>query len=454
MSQVIDAVLDTTTPDSHLAGKVTSGGIVNAAMAVANTDGPHVTSSSTVGSINSAAGLDGFQVTFNEEINPATFTSSEVTLTGPNGTISGVSVSVVAGSNDHEFTISFSGQTTPGPYTLTVGPDIQDWYGNEMNQNGNGVNGEPSDAYTTTFQATTPTFSVSGVPASVTAGASQTFTVTAVGPGGVTDTSYIGTVHFTSSDPKAVLPANFPFTAADDGQYTFTVTFKTAGTQSITATDTTTSTITGSEGGITVSPAAASSFQVTGFPSPDTAGAAEIITVTAYDAYGNIATGYTGTVHFTSSDPKAVLPANFPFTTADDGQNTFTATLETAGTQSITATDTSSSTITGSETGIKVNAAAATLLMLSGFPGTVTAGAADTSRSRPTTPTATSPRATSVRCTSPAATPRPSCPPISPSPPPTPGSPPSRSRSRRRGRSRSPPPTPPPRPSRGPPACP
>ena len=378
MSQVIDAVLDTVTPDSHLTGKVTSGGIVNAAMAVANTDGPHVASSSPVGSINSAAGLDGFQVTFNEEINPATFTPSQVTLTGPNGAIGGLTVSVVSGSNDHEFTISFAGQTAPGTYTLTVGPDIQDWYDNEMNQNGNGVNGEPSDAYTTTFQATTPAFSVSGVPASVTAGAAQTFTVTAVGPGGVTDTSYIGTVHFTSSDPKAVLPANFTFTSADDGQYTFTVTFKTAGTQSITATDTSSSTMTGSEGGITVSPAAASSLQVTGFPSPDTAGAAESITVTAYDPYGNIATGYAGTVHFTSSDPKAVLPANFAFNSTDDGTSTFTATLETAGTQSITATDTTTSTITGSQTGIDVNAAAATLLILTGFPGMVTAGVADT----------------------------------------------------------------------------
>ena len=40
MSQVIDAVLDTVTPDSALAGKVTTGGVVNAGAAVANTDGP------------------------------------------------------------------------------------------------------------------------------------------------------------------------------------------------------------------------------------------------------------------------------------------------------------------------------------------------------------------------------------------------------------------------------
>ncbi len=376
MSQVIDAVLDTVTPDPALAGKVTTGGIVNAAAAVANTDGPHVVSSSPVGSADSAAGLGGFQVTFNEEINPATFGASQVSLTGPNGAIGGLTVAVVPGSNDHEFTISFAGQTTPGAYTLTVGPDIQDWYGNEMNQNGNGVNGEASDAYTTSFQATTPVFSVSGVPASVTAGAAQTFTVTALGPGGVTDTSYVGTVHFTSTDSKAVLPANFTFTAANDGQVTFSVTFKTVGTQSITATDTTTSTITGADGGIVVAPAAAATLKLTGFPGTDTAGAAENLTVTAYDAYGNIATGYTGTVHFTSTDPKAALPANFTFIASNDGQVTFSATLETAGTQSITATDTATSSIKGSETGITVKAAAATVLLLSGFPGTITAGAA------------------------------------------------------------------------------
>ena len=45
MSQVIDAVLDTVTPDPALAGKVTTGGIVNVGAAVANTDGPYVVSS-------------------------------------------------------------------------------------------------------------------------------------------------------------------------------------------------------------------------------------------------------------------------------------------------------------------------------------------------------------------------------------------------------------------------
>jgi subtilisin family serine protease len=157
MSQVIDAVLDHTTPDSNVAGKVKTGGIVNATAAVANTDGPHVVASTTVGSVSTAGGLSGVQVTFNEEVNPSTFTSAQATLTGPNGAISGLTVSVVSGSNDHQFLISFPGQTTPGTYTLTVGPAIQDWYGNAMNQNRNGVNGEASDAFTTAIQETNTT---------------------------------------------------------------------------------------------------------------------------------------------------------------------------------------------------------------------------------------------------------------------------------------------------------
>ena len=75
MSQVIDAVLDHTTPDAALAGKVTTGGIVNAAAAVANTVGPYVVSGSPDGSVNNPSGLSTVQLTFNEEINPSTFTA-------------------------------------------------------------------------------------------------------------------------------------------------------------------------------------------------------------------------------------------------------------------------------------------------------------------------------------------------------------------------------------------
>ena len=102
------------------------------------------------------------------------------------------------------------------------------------------------------------------------------------------------------------------------------------------------------------------------------------MTVTAYDAYGNVATGYTGTVALTSSDPHAVLPASYTFTAADAGTHTFAVTLDTAGTQSITATDTVTSSITGSESGITVQAAAAKTLAFTGFPTSDTAGTTGT----------------------------------------------------------------------------
>ena len=104
---------------------MTTGGIVNAAAAVANTDGPYVVSTTPDGSINSGSGLGSVSLNFNEEINPATFTPAEVTVTGPGGTISGVTVNAVSGSDDHEFTISFPTQTAAGTYTLTVAPPFR-----------------------------------------------------------------------------------------------------------------------------------------------------------------------------------------------------------------------------------------------------------------------------------------------------------------------------------------
>ena len=149
------------------------------------------------------------------------------------------------------------------------------------------------------------------------------------------------------------MPANSTFTAADNGVHTFTgLTPKTAGSQTVTATDTVTSSITGSAT-VAVSPAAASTLVVTA-PASATAGAPFSVTVTAKDPYGNTAngstTGYLGTVHFTSSDGQAGLPANYTFTAGDAGVHTFTngVTLNTTGSQTVTATDTVTSSITGS----------------------------------------------------------------------------------------------------------
>src|SRR5439155_760127 len=170
-------------------------------------------------------------------------------------------------------------------------------------------------------------------------------------------------VHFTSSDGDAVLPGNYTFVSGDAGVHTFTngVTLETAGSQSVTGTDTVTSTITGTSGTITVSDASAIHFAVSSSVS-STAGNAFNVTVTALDVYDNTDIGYTGTVHFTSSDGQHVLPCDYSFVSGDAGVHTFTngVTLKTVGSQTVTGTDTVSNSITGISGTIAVSPAAAT----------------------------------------------------------------------------------------------
>src|SRR5947209_4760198 len=131
----------------------------------------------------------------------------------------------------------------------------------------------------------------------------------------------------------------------------------TDGRPSLTATDTATGTITGSQSSITINPAAASRLVLSDFPSAITVLVAAPVTVTAQDPYGNTATGYSGTVHFSSSDILALLPANYTFVAADAGVHSFSVTLISIGTQSLTVTDTVIATITGSLTGITARVA-------------------------------------------------------------------------------------------------
>ena len=95
---------------------------------------------------------------------------------------------------------------------------------------------------------------------------------------------------------------------------------------------------------------AATHFAVSAPPSA-VPGAAFSITVTALDSSNNTVTAYAGTVHFSSTDSAAVLPANATLT---NGTGVFMVTLNTPGTETITATD-SASAITGSSAGITVS---------------------------------------------------------------------------------------------------
>ncbi len=64
------------------------------------------------------------------------------------------------------------------------------------------------------------------------------------------------------------------------------------------------------------------------------------LTVIALDNWGNRAYTYQGTIHFSSSDPSAQLPANYRFRPDDWGAQSFSMTLNTVGSQSIQVVDT------------------------------------------------------------------------------------------------------------------
>ena len=119
-----------------------------------------------------------------------------------------------------------------------------------------------------------------------------------------------------------------------------------------------------------ITPAAATHFAVSA-PANAVAGSSFNFTVTALDDFENTATGYSGTVHFTSSDAPATLPAN---STLTDGVGTFAATLNTGGNQALTATDTVTASITGTSASILVDPRSDLAVTLSDSPDPVTAG--------------------------------------------------------------------------------
>jgi hypothetical protein len=209
-------------------------------------------------------------------------------------------------------------------------------------------------------------------PAGATAGQSFSVTVTARAADNSLASGYHGTVHFTSDDTAAGLPADYTFTVADRGRHTFSVTLKTAGPRTVTTTDTSTPTITGSAG-VPVSPAVAATFVLTGLPGSVTAGDANPVTLTVKDVFNNTVSGYTGTVHFTATDPQAGLPADYPFSGADAGQHVFSVTLKTAGPRSVTVTDTLNPSLTAGAAAT-VSPAAASRLAFGQQPTNTMAG--------------------------------------------------------------------------------
>ncbi len=236
----------------------------------------------------------------------------------------------------------------------------------------------PSQVHDFVITTNLPNPDVAGTVGTVTITAEDIYHNT-VGSG---PNQYLGTLGLDCTDPKtAGLPASQSFTAGDAGSYTFTsVSLQTAGNQTITATDSQSSVITG-QVAVDVVPGQVHGFVfTTDFPSPDPAGTKGTVTVTAEDQYGNLAGNgpnqYEGTVDLISTDAKtAGLPTSYTFTASDSGTHAFTnVMLETAGNQTITATDSANNSVVGSYQVQVTPLAAAKLAIVAQPPGTIVLG--------------------------------------------------------------------------------
>ena len=160
-----------------------------------------------------------------------------------------------------------------------------------------------------TAAATAPTvttYVVTASPTSVTAGGTVTGTVTARDGQGNVATADEDTLSLSSTDALAVLA---PVTLVN-GVGSFSVTLSTAGSQTVTAND---GTLSGVSNAVTVSAGPTTTLTLTTLNSV-VAGSSNTATVTPADAYGNPASP-ADVVHFSSTDPQAILPADAAWNT-------------------------------------------------------------------------------------------------------------------------------------------
>jgi hypothetical protein len=182
-------------------------------------------------------------------------------------------------------------------------------------------------------------------PAQVQAGQSFMVEVEAADAGNRVSPSFTGPVQLSlgSADAGATLPS-YTFTTADGGIHFFQVTLTVAGSQTIGARDTAAGATIAGGAIITVKPGAATHFQVTA-PTVAPIGTATSITIAAEDAYNNVATTFTGTVHLSAANSN--LPASYTFVAGDHGKHAFNASFTSAGSKTVSATAASNGAITG-----------------------------------------------------------------------------------------------------------
>ena len=269
-----------------------------------------------------------------------------VTFTAPSSGVSGLfgnsSITSTATTNASGVASApFTANATAGGYMVaaaaagltTVNFSLTNTAGAPSSMTAN-VGATPQSAAINTAFVTALSVTVKDAGNNPVSGVNVTFTAPSSGASGLFGNSSITTTVATNASGVASAP--FTANATLGGPYTVTAT-----SGSLTAVNFSLSNTVG----------AATHFSVSA-PSAATSKASFSFTVTALDVSGNAATGYGGTVHFTSSDGAATsLPSNSTLTA---GTGTFSATLKTVGNQTITATDTVSSSVTGTSGQINV----------------------------------------------------------------------------------------------------
>jgi len=159
-NDVIQRILQSVDPLPALNGITVSGGRLNAFNAVyeppppSDLEGPRVVSAEPNASGSSP--VSAVRVTFSEAILATSFDVSDVTLKAPDGSnVAITGVVEVSGSDGTQFDVLFGAQSNPGTYSFTIGPNITDLAGNLMDQDQDGVQGEPTeDKFSGTFSIT------------------------------------------------------------------------------------------------------------------------------------------------------------------------------------------------------------------------------------------------------------------------------------------------------------
>ncbi|PAY16161.1 hypothetical protein CKO51_28085 [Rhodopirellula sp. SM50] len=140
--KIRDRLLDTVDLIPALESRTTTGGRLNVAAAVApDESGPIVVANVPDGDVMKVQ--DRLRVTFDQRVDVDSFTTDDILeFQGPLGPIVVTAVQAVSGSAGRDFEIVFQPQTALGDYVITLGPEIADPFGNAMDQNANGINGE------------------------------------------------------------------------------------------------------------------------------------------------------------------------------------------------------------------------------------------------------------------------------------------------------------------------